>query len=246
MLNRQAGCRPCDRKCGLKQDTWTGCLAEEHDDFYISKISRPYCPTTSSSVVERGTVDPQVAGSIPAWWTCWPDGWFDSCLDGLVDLLAGWLIVGISNFPPFFSKFPAIFHLSTPSPLFPPFRPCPLAPFLAPSFLHLGPFRPIVSTAFRHLGRHYSSTLSSNRGSAAAPLRHYHSGPFGDLMAPDIGTTDKIYVYAMNALFGYSAVISLSFHGTYSFLYNAQIVRAFISFCTSPIKFCAATAEPQH
>ena len=65
--NRQAGCRPCD--CGLKQATWTGCLAEEHDDFYKSEISRPYCPTTSSSVVERGTVDPQVAGSIPAWWT---------------------------------------------------------------------------------------------------------------------------------------------------------------------------------
>ena len=80
----------------------------------------------------------------------------------------------VSNFPPNFYtfKFPAIFHLSTPSPR--PFRPLPPSrpppyPFrpphpplpLLPSF-HLPNLGP--STAFRHLGRRHYST--SNRGTS--------------------------------------------------------------------------------
>ena len=106
--------------------------------------------TTSSSVVERGTVDPQVAGSIPAWWT-------SGLTAGSIPVLSGggWTCWLAGFFVVF--KFPALFHLSTPSPLSPspfrppalhfrppalPFPPCPLAPFLPslrPSFLHLGP-----------------------------------------------------------------------------------------------------------
>ena len=94
----------------------------------------------------------------------------------------------VSNFPPFVCTLGQIsrhFPLSTPSPLSPspsrppalplspsrpppfalPLPPCPLAP-LPPSFHHLGPFRPI-STAFRHLGRHYSGRQTE------APPPHY-------------------------------------------------------------------------
>ena len=126
--------------------------------------------TTSSSVVERGTVDPQVAGSIPAWWTCWPDGWFDSCL-WWTCWLAGLLMFfkfpaaffytqPVSNFPPFFT-FPPL----PPSPFALPPSPCPFtfAPSLRPAH-HLPNLGP--STAIRHLGRHYSTP---NRGSPTAP-----------------------------------------------------------------------------
>ena len=94
--------------------------------------------TTSSSVVERGTVDRS------------PGRRFDPCLvdsSALVEEQQRFF-----KFPALFYSFPALPPFSTPSPLFrPPALPLPPCPFL-PSL------RPIVSTAFRHLVRHYSTS----------------------------------------------------------------------------------------
>ena len=95
----------------------------------------------------------------------------------------------VSNFPPNFSytfKFPAIFHLSTPSPLSPspsrpppfalPPSPSPLAP-LPPSFLHLGP-SPQLSAILAAITEQHRR--SSKRGTAPPhrPITSLAQWPF--------------------------------------------------------------------
>ena len=98
--------------------------------------------------------------------------------------------------------FPALFHPFPPiSPSRPPLSPShpPLPPSrhlvlgLPPSFLHLGPspsqLRPI-STAFRHLRRHYPTP---KRGSPTSPP-YYVTRSIGGRLAADILTTGVLWV----------------------------------------------------